>query len=179
MQLKRRPACAERRLVADAGEDVVERAIGRLGEADAVGGDDRHVERGGEIAQRVVVRLLVAQQVALQLEIGVGAPEDADEPIDQPADAEPRAAQHRAAAERDEPAGVAVDLVERQRPFPFRRPQLHHRQQPAEIAVALLRFDEDGKTEDGVRDARMRGRAAARGVPHRRVTRSHASAPRR
>ena len=59
------------------------------------------MERGGEIAQRVVVGLLVAQEVALQLEVGAGAAEHADEPIDQPADAEPRAAQHGAPAERD------------------------------------------------------------------------------
>ena len=78
------------------------------------------MERGGEIAQRVVVRLLVAKQVALQLEVGVGAAEHADEPIDQAADAEAPAAQHRAPAERDEPRGVAVDLVERERPFALR-----------------------------------------------------------
>ena len=83
------------------------------------------MERRGEIAQRVVVRLLVAQEVPLQLEIRARAAEDADEPIDQPADAEPRAAQHGAPAERDEPRRVAVDLVQRERPFALRRAQLH------------------------------------------------------
>ena len=83
--------------MADAGEHIVERTIRRLGEADAVGRDDRHVERGRQIAQRVIVGLFVAQQVALQLQLGAVAAEDADETIDQPADAEPRRVQHGAA----------------------------------------------------------------------------------
>ena len=48
------------------------------------------MKRGGEIAQRVIVGFLVAQQMPLQLQVGVGAPEHADEPIEQPADAETR-----------------------------------------------------------------------------------------
>ena len=147
----------QRRLVADAGEDVVERAIGGFGEAHAVGREDRHVEGGGEIAQRVIVGFLVAEEMALELEIGAGAPEDADQAIDESADAERRAAQHGAAAERDEPGRVAVDLVERQRPFPLRRAQLRHGQETAQVAVAGLGFDEDGELEDRVRGRGARG----------------------
>ena len=135
--------------MADAGEHVVERTIRRLGEADAVGRHDRHVEGVGQLAQRVVVGLLVAQQMPLQLQIGVVAPEHADEPID----AARRRRTARRLAWRGPPSatspGVAVELVEGQRPLPFRRAQLHHRQQPAEISVAVLRFDEDREAEDG------------------------------
>jgi hypothetical protein len=111
------------------------------------------VERGGEIAQRVVVGLFVAPQMALQLEIRVRAAEDANEAIDEAADAEARAVHHRAAAERDEAGRLPVQLVERQHALALGGAQLHHRQQPAEIPVAGLRFDEDGKTEDAVRVA--------------------------
>ena len=73
--------------MADAGEDVVERPVGRLGEPYAVGRDQRQVKGRREIAQRVVVGFFVAQQVALQLDADVAGPEDADDPIDEPADA--------------------------------------------------------------------------------------------
>jgi hypothetical protein len=106
--------------VADAGEDVIQRTVDRLGETHPVGGDDRHVIRGGQIAQRVVVGFLVAQEVPLQLEIRAPAAEHADEPIDEAADAEPRAAQHRAPTERDEAGRMAVEFVERERAFSFR-----------------------------------------------------------
>ena len=76
------------------------------------------------------------------------AAEDADEAIEQAADAVPPAVERRAAGERDEPGGAAVELLERQRAFAFRRAQLHARDQPAEIPVALRAFAEDGQHEE-------------------------------
>ncbi len=151
----------------DAGQDIVERAIRRLGEADAVGRDDRQVERGRQIAQRVIAGFFVAEQVALQLEIHAVATEEADEAIDQPADAKARRVQHGPSAQRDEPDRRAVQIVERQRALSFStpprrrarwgpgdgRPHLHRGQQTTEIAISLLRLDEDGEAEDRVRDS--------------------------
>ena len=111
----------------DAGEHVVERAAVGLGEADAVGGDDRQMKRGGEIAQRLVVGFLVAQEVPLQLDGDVRRAEDADQPIDQAADAEPPAVDRRSADQRDQPADLAIEILERERAFPFRRAELHAR----------------------------------------------------
>ena len=45
--------------------------------------------------------------------------------IEQAADAERGRVERRAADERDEAAGVAVEIVERQRALAFRRAQLH------------------------------------------------------
>ena len=55
-----------------------------------------------------------------------------------------RAAQRGAADQRHQPPRVSIELLERQRPFAFRRPQLHLRQQPAQIPIALARFDQHG-----------------------------------
>jgi hypothetical protein len=48
-----------------------------------------------------------------------------------------RKPQQIAASQRDQPAGLAVEIGERERALPFRRAQLHARDQPAEIAIAL------------------------------------------
>ena len=60
--------------------------------------------------------------------------------IEQAADAVPPAVERRAAGERDEAARAAVQLLERERALAFRRAQLHARDQPAEIPVALGGF---------------------------------------
>ena len=64
------------------------------------------MKRGREIAQRVIVGLLVAQQVPLQLDADVRRAEDPDETIDEAADAVARSADDGAAGQRDEPADV-------------------------------------------------------------------------
>ena len=104
--------------MADAREHVVERAIGRFREAHAVGGDDRQVERRGEVAERVIVGFLVAQEMALQLDADVLRAERADQAIDETADAVARAVDRRAPGEGDE-AADAVEIVEGQRAFAF------------------------------------------------------------
>ena len=127
----------ERRLVTDAGQHVVERTAGRVGEADTVGCDHRHVERGGQVAQRSVVGFFLAQQVPLQLDPRVRGAEDPDDAVDEAADAELPSIERGAADERDEPANLAVEFLERERPLPFRGSELHPRHQPREIAIAL------------------------------------------
>ena len=92
-----------------------------------------------------VVALLVAAEMPLQLDVDAVAAEDADQAIEQAADAVAPAVERRAAGERDEPAGAAVELLERQRAFAFRRAQLHARDQPAEVPVALRLSQRTGR----------------------------------
>ncbi len=143
------PGRLERRLVADAGEHVVERAILRRREAHAVGGHHRDVKRGRQRDQRLVVGLLVPDEMPLQLQVDVRPAEQADQAIHQAAHAVAPAAQRLAPDERHHPGGVAVQLVERQRPLALRRPEVHARQQAAEVLVALAGFDEEGEAEAG------------------------------
>ena len=85
----------------------------------------------------------------LQLDVRAIAAEDADEAIEQAADAEPARVERRAAGQRDEAGGGAVEIVERQRALAFRRAQLHAGDQAAEIAIALRAFAEDGQATKG------------------------------
>ncbi|HTI38096.1 MAG TPA: hypothetical protein VL484_11075 [Vicinamibacterales bacterium] len=135
----------------DAGEHVVQRTAGGFRETHAVGGDDRHVKRGGEVAQHVVVGFLVAEQVALQFDEYVRAPENADEPVDESAHAELRAAQHRPPCERNQTGGAAVEFVERQRALSFGRPQLHRGHEAAQIPVPRPVLYQHGKLDDRFR----------------------------
>ena len=144
------PGLGQRRLVADAGEHVVERPRRRLGEAHAVGRDHRDVKRGGEVAKRGVVGFLLAQQVPLQLDARVRRAEEPDDPVDQSADAE-AAAEGGAPDEGDQAARVAVELVERERALPFRGTQLHLREQAAQVPVAGARLDQHRQREQALR----------------------------
>ena len=108
-------------VMVDAGEHVEQRTLGRCGEARAVGGEDRHAERLGQRHERLVVGLFVAPKVALQFDVGAIAAKQADDAIEQAADAEPLHVERRAPDERDESAGHAVERVDRQRAFAFRR----------------------------------------------------------
>ena len=147
LRVRREPPAGRREIgvMVDAGEDVEQRPLGVGGEAHAVGGDRRHAERAGEARERVVVARLVAAQMALQLHVHVAAAEDADQAIEQPADAVAAAVERRAAGERDQTRRAAVELVERQRAFAFRRAQLHARHEAAEIAVPVRTFAQDGE----------------------------------
>ena len=97
--------------------------------------------------ERLVVGFLVAAEVPLQLDVHAVAAEQADEAIHQAPDAAAAAVERRAAGERDEAAGRAVQILQRQRAFAFRRAHLHAGDQPAEIPIALLAFAEDGQEE--------------------------------
>ncbi len=137
------PRLRERGLVMDAGEHVEQRPLGRIGEAHAVGRDDRHMERAGHINQHPVVGFFVAQEMALHLDKHVAAPEHTDERIDQSADAVFLKPQQIAPRQRNEPTGVPVELVERQRALAFRRAHFHAGDEPAEISIAFGRFHEN------------------------------------
>jgi hypothetical protein len=81
--------------------------------------------------------------VALHLDVEVRAAEHADQRIEEPADAEPVGLQQRLAGHRDEAGDVTVQVGQRQRPFAFRRAELHRRDEAAEILPTLLGRDKD------------------------------------
>jgi hypothetical protein len=144
----RREAAAggrKRDAVPDAREHVEERALRRGREPHAVGRDERHVIRRREIHEGVVVGVLVAEPMTLQLHVDAVAAEDPDEPIEQAADAVATRAKDLAAGERHEAPHLAVELLERERAFAFRRAELHPRHETAQVPIPLGGFDEDRK----------------------------------
>ena len=67
----RRPACAQRHVLADRREHVEERPLVGRGESHAAGGDHRHAERLGQPDEHVVVVFLIAPQMPLELDVQV------------------------------------------------------------------------------------------------------------
>ena len=128
----------ERQVFANRRQHVEQRPFLRRGKAHAAGGHQRHAKRLGQAHQRVVVVFLVAVQMPLQFHVGVGPPEHADNAVEQPAHAVALGAQQRPARHGNQSGGEAVEFVDRQRALAFRRPQLHARQQAAEVAPAFL-----------------------------------------
>ena len=76
--------------------------------------------------------------MALHFDIHLGATEDAHQAIEQAAHTVALGVQQRLPRQRDESADMAVELVERQCAFAFRRAQLHARDQATEVAPAFL-----------------------------------------
>ena len=151
------PRLRERGVVVNARDDIEQRPLGRRRKPHAVGRDDGHVERRREMDERLVVGFLVAAEVPLQLDVHAAAAEQARQ--GDPSDRSPHRAGHSsrrparwapralAAGERDEAAGRAVQIVQRQRAFAFRRAHFHAGDQPAQISIALLAFAEDGQRQ--------------------------------
>ena len=137
----------EIRLVVNAREDVEQRALLRPREADAAGRQDGHAKRGRQLDERLVVRVFAAPAVALQLDEQLPAAEQADQAVHQAADAVPIPAERHAAGQRDQSADVAVQILECQRALAFRRAHFHARDQPAQVAISVLGFAQDGEGE--------------------------------
>jgi hypothetical protein len=121
--------------VTDTREHIEQRPLGRIGEPHTVGRDNRHMERRRHIHQHAVIGVFVAQQMALNLDVHIAAAEHTDERIDKAAHAIFLKPQQLAPRERDEAACLAVELVERERTFAFRRAHFHARDEPAEVSV--------------------------------------------
>jgi hypothetical protein len=119
----------------------------------------------------VIVGLLVTQQMTLQLDADVRRPEGPHQAIDEAGDTKPRPVDGRAACQRHEAAYVPVEIIERECAFSFWRPQLHDRDEPAEILITLARGDEDGQTEEpglGTPESRIPTLRRAQGRPELR-----------
>ncbi len=155
--IRRQPPAGMREIgvMVDARQDVEQRPLGWRREADAAGGDDRHPERRGHRGKRLVVGLLVAAGMPLQLDVRAIAAEETDEAIEQAADAEAARVERRAARQRDEAGGEAVELLERERALAFRRAQFHAGDEAAEIPIALLVLAEDGKQRTAGKAGRL------------------------
>ena len=145
--IRRQPPAGMREIgvMVDARQDVEQRPLGWRREADAAGGDDRYPERRGHRGQRLVVGFLVSAGMPLQLDVRAIAAEETDEAIEQAAHAEAACIERRAACQRDEAGGEAVELVERERAPAFRRAQFHAGDETAEIPVALRLSQRTGR----------------------------------
>ncbi len=155
----------ERAFLADAGQHVEQRAPARPRVSDAIRGHGGQPERGGRVQERLVGRLLLAPTVALYVEHHAAAAEGIDEPrqeIDvQLNRVRPRGgpqAQRVDARQRHEALAEPVEHPGAKAPRPFGRAGLHARDQPAQVAVAALRLDEQGQCP------RLGLRRRARGV---------------
>ena len=120
----------QRRLVIEAREDVVQRPLVWRGETYAVGDDERHAIRRGQIRQGLVVDRLVAIEMPLQFHVDVVAAEDPDQPIEQPAHPVLPRMQQLPPGKRHQAFHAAVERLERERAFSLRRVQLHRRDEP-------------------------------------------------
>ena len=69
-------------MVADGGEGVAQLAALRDGVADAVGGEQRKMQRVGDVDGGAVAGFLFAMEMALQFDVDIVGTEDSDELID-------------------------------------------------------------------------------------------------
>ncbi len=168
-------------LLADAREDVGERATLRAREERLVGRDQRHAGRARERHQPLEDLLLLAAVVALDFDEAARAPEERHQPVQDPARADvvagrqpPRERAARAAGEAHEPRGARLEVVERQRGRPFRGPELHARDQAAKVLVSLAVFHQERQARavgqgdlaaDDRLHARLHGGASQPGRP--------------
>ncbi len=157
-------------VVVNTREHVEQRARCGRREADAVGDDGRHTERGSHLREDLVGHFFVAVMVPLQLDVGPIPPEHAHQPIEQSADAEASRVERRPARQRDEAGGLAVELLQRERPFAFRGPHFHAGHQTAQVPVPVGGFTQDRQEPGfcafsifsrGPTPARRRARAVA------------------
>ena len=105
-----------------ARQHIEQRPIRRLGETDAVGGDDGDVERMRQLRQRDVVRFLIPQEMPLQLDEHLAAAEQAHEPIEQAAHPVAACVEQRTPGQRHQASGESLELLEREGPPPLSAP---------------------------------------------------------
>ena len=144
----------ERAMVADGGEGVAQFASFGSGVADAVGGEQRKMQRAGDVDGGAVAGFFFAMEVALQFDVDIFGAEDADELIDLAASFVDAALLQGcgerafvAAGEADQAFGVFFEFLCADCAFAFLGAQLHFGDQAAEVLVAGAGGDEEGKTE--------------------------------
>ncbi len=137
---------------ADARQDVVQRLVAAPGVAHSVGGHEWQPQPSGQLDERLVAPLFVAQPVALQLDVEP-AVEDPPEVIDSAAGrleaAVGESADDRplgAAGETVKPRGMLFERHPRHRGFTFRPADRGGGQQPAKIPVPLAAGDQQGQS---------------------------------
>ena len=134
-------------VMADAGQHIEQRPLGRRGEADGVGGHNRHTERRGHLDEHLIGHFLVAAAMTLQFDAGAVASKKTDETIEQPTNAVAARIERGSAGERHKAARHAVEFLEGERALTFRRAHLHARDQTAQIAVPVRALAQDGENE--------------------------------
>ena len=141
--------------MADGSEGVAEFAIFGGGVADAVGGEQRKIQRAGDGDGGAVAGFFFALEMALQFDVDISAAENSDELIDR------RRASSMPPCCKAAARGPSAPPVRQIRPwacsckfffadcaFAFFGAQLHFGDQAAEILIAGAGGDEKGKAEE-------------------------------
>ena len=145
-------AAVEGGAAANGDEHVLEHGAARVVRVHVAGGDRRDTERRRKLAERDVAPRIAALVRPLQLDEEAVAPEDAGEPRRRVRIADGEAVS-RAAGQADEPLVLLLEQcrVERRRQrrsccfsgsLLRARARMCRREQPAEVRVPLLRFDQ-------------------------------------
>ena len=144
----------ERAVMANRGEGITQFAGLGGGVADAVGGEQREIERARDVDGGVVAGFFFALEMALQFDVDIFVAEDSDESIDLAVgffDAALLQGRGQrafgAAGEADQAVGVLFEFFGADCAFAFFGAQLHFGDQAAEILIAGARGDEEGKAE--------------------------------
>ena len=150
----------QRFVIANGGEDIAEFALLRRRIADAIGGQQRELERAGNFYGGAIACFLLAMKMALQFHIDIVAAKDAGQAIHRAprlfhATTSQRGGEWAviASGQADQPGSMFLQLIFANRAFAFLGPQLHFCDQAAEVLVAGARRDEKGKAES--RDCRI------------------------
>jgi hypothetical protein len=132
------PRRVQRRVVAQAGEDVDDPGVGGRGVQDAVRGEDRQPHGARPVHEECVAALLAGDPVALDLDVEPVRPKRRREPRGRGRSGRrPALGPHAAhgallvAGQRDEPIGGLGELLPRDAPLPLVRPQVRRGQEPA------------------------------------------------
>ena len=127
VRLEQAAGLSQRHMVANAGEDVEQLALGRRGVGGGVGRDERNAQTARAFDDGLVGGFLVPPVVALEFGVQVRAAEDLDQPL------------VGMAGEADHAAGEFGQFVERGRAFALFGAQLHAGDQPAEVLITFAR----------------------------------------
>ena len=145
----------QRAVISNGGEDVAKFALPRGRIADAIGRQQRELQRAGNFDGGAVARFLLAMKMALQFHIDIVVAENAGQAFHRAPRFFHAALSQRsgeraviAAGEADQPAGMFLQLILADSAFAFLCAQLHFCDQAAEVLVAGAGRDEQGKAEE-------------------------------
>ena len=148
-------------MVPNRGECIAEFAGFSSGVADAVGGEQRKIQRAGDVDGSAVAGFFFALEMALQFDVDVFVSEDGDESIDLATSFIDAALLYGCgqrpfctAGEADQAIGMLFEFFDADCAFAFFGAQLHFGDEAAEILVAGAGGDEERKAE-GIVDCRF------------------------
>ena len=161
------PRRIERRVPADARQDVVELLVLRAGVAHAIRREQRQPQPPRQIDERLVAVLLLAQVVPFELDVQSAREEAGQGLQERPRGVEPSLCQSPrdrpllASGQAIQPIGVRGDLLEGDKRLTLGATQGSSGQETAEVLVASSVFDEEGETGVGNRKSEIGNRTRA------------------